>query len=58
MERSISWSHRKSTEINCPSLEYTAKPAYDPVSRDTEEMVLIRSRWDMVERSSISGATE
>ena len=20
--------HRKSTEINCPSLEYTAKPAY------------------------------
>lgn len=58
MERSISWSHRKSTEIKCPSLEYTAKPTHDPVSRDIEEMVLIRLRWDMVERSGISGATE
>ena len=48
----------ESTEISCPSLEYPAKPACDPVSTDIEEMVLIRPRRDMVERSGISGAIE
>lgn len=48
----------ENAEISCPPLEYTAKPACDPASTDIEEMVLIRPRWDMVERSGISGAIE